>query len=140
MYAHEFNGLEKDFAIYLDGYSVVTWWHRFASRQDYGLLGWKRNRVYPDFVVFVQPGNGKTRRVLVIETKGLQLAGNADTEYKKKLFEVLETAAPRAVEYGSLKLSKPRRKKHPMSLTMLFEENYRQEFERLLRQNQVDAT
>lgn len=135
VYAREFNGLERDFAIYLDGYSAVTWWHRFASRQDYGLQGWKRNRVYPDFVVFVQPGNGKTRRVLVIETKGLQLAGNTDTEYKKKLFEVLETAEPRAVEYGSLKLSNPRRKKHPLSLTMLFEENYRQEFERLLRQN-----
>lgn len=140
VYAHEFNGLEKDFAIYLDGYSAVTWWHRFAARQDYGLQGWKRHRVYPDFVVFVQPGNGKTRRVLVIETKGLQLAGNADTEYKKKLFEVLETAEPRAVEYGSVKLSKPGRKKHPMSLTMLFEDNYRQDFEKMLRQGQIDAT
>lgn len=135
VYAREFNGLEEDFAIYLDGYSAVTWWHRFASRQDYGLQGWKRNRVYPDFVVFVQPGNSKTRRVLVIETKGLQLAGNTDTEYKQKLFEALEIAEPRAVEYGSVNLSKPRRKKHPMSLTMLFEDNYRQEFERSLRQN-----
>ena len=139
VYAREFNGLERDFAIYLDGYRAVTWWHRFAARENYGLQGWKRNRVYPDFVVFVQPGNGKTRRVLVIETKGLQLAGNTDTEYKKKLFEALETAAPRAVEYGSLKLSKPGRKKRPMSLNMLFAENYRQEFESLLRQNQVGA-
>ena len=140
VYAREFNGLERDFAIYLDGYSAVTWWHRFAARQDYGLQGWKRNRVYPDFVVFVQPGNGRTRRVLVIETKGLQLAGNTDTEYKKKLFEALETAEPRAVEYGSLKLSKPRRKKHPMSLTMLFEQDYQQEFERLMRQNHVEGS
>ncbi|MCY4211237.1 MAG: DEAD/DEAH box helicase family protein [Gammaproteobacteria bacterium] len=139
VYAREFNGLERDFAIYLDGYSAVTWWHRFAARQNYALQGWKRNRVYPDFVVFVQPGNNKTRRVLVIETKGLQLAGNADTEYKQKLFETLETAAPRAVEYGSVKLSKPRRKKHPMSLTMLFEDNYRQDFEKILRQGQTEA-
>ena len=138
VYAREFNGLERDFAIYLDGYSAVTWWHRFAARQNYGLQGWKRNRVYPDFVVFVQPGDGKTRRVLVIETKGLQLAGNADTEYKRKLFEVLETAEPRAVEYGSVKLSKPRRKRHPMSLTMLFEDNYRQDFEMLLQQGRID--
>lgn len=139
VYAREFNGLEKDFAIYLDGFSAVTWWHRFASRQDYGLQGWKRNRVYPDFVVLVQPGNSNTRRVLVIETKGLQLAGNMDTEYKKKLFDTLESAEPHAVEYGHLKLPKPKRKKHPMSLTMLFEDDYRQEFEKLLQQNQLDA-
>ncbi len=135
VYAREFNGLEKDFAIYLDGYSAVTWWHRFAARQDYGLQGWKRNRVYPDFVVCVGrgTGNGNTRRVLVIETKGLQLAGNADTEYKKKLFEVLETAEPRMVEYGAMKLSKSKRRAHRMSLNMLFQDNYREEFERLNR-------
>ena len=133
MYAKEFNGLEKDFAIYLDGYSAVTWWHRFAARQDYGLQGWKRSRVYPDFVVCVGRGNSNSRRVLVIETKGLQLAGNADTEYKKALFKVLETAEPRAVEYGTLSFSKSKRRKHSMSLNMLFQDNYREEFDRLMR-------
>ncbi len=139
VYAREFNGLEKDFAIYLDGYNAVAWWHRFAARQDYGLQGWKRNRIYPDFVVCVERGNGNTRRVLAIETKGLQLAGNADTEYKKKLFEVLETAEPHAVEYGTLKFSGSKRKKHRMSLSMLFQDNFRKEFERLIRQDQADA-
>ena len=133
VYAREFNGLERDFAICLDGHGAVAWWHRFAARQDYSLQGWKRHRVYPDFIVCVAPGNGSTRRVLAIETKGLQLAGNTDTEYKKKLFEVLETAEPRAVEYGNLRLSKSKRRKHRMALKLLFQDNCREEFERLAR-------
>ena len=133
VYRKEFNGLEEKFAIYLDGRSAVTWWHRFAARQDYSLQGWKRHRMYPDFVVCVKPDGGNARRVLVIETKGLQLDGNADTEYKEKLLEVLETAAPYAVEYGTLELSKNGRKKHRMSLSMLFEDSYREEFEKLLQ-------
>lgn len=131
VYAKEFNGLEKDFALYLDGHSAVDWWHRFAARQDYGLQGWKRHRVYPDFVVCVGRGKGNARRVLALETKGLQLAGNADTQYKEKLFETLETAEPRVVEYGTMTLPKGKRRKAPMSLRMLFQDSYREGFERL---------
>lgn len=131
VYAKEFNGLEKNFALYLDGHSAVAWWHRFAARQDYGLQGWKRHRVYPDFVVCVERGKGNARRVLALETKGLQLAGNADTQYKKKLFETLETAEPRVVEYGTMTLPKGKRRKTPMSLRMLFQDSYPEEFERL---------
>ena len=131
VYAKEFNGLEKNFALYLDGHSAVAWWHRFAARQDYGLQGWKRHRVYPDFVVCVERGKGNARRVLALETKGLQLAGNADTQYKEKLFETLETAEPRVVEYGTMTLPKGKRRKTPMSLRMLFQDSYPEEFERL---------
>lgn len=131
VYAKEFNGLEENFALYLDGHSAVAWWHRFAARQDYGLQGWKRHRVYPDFVVCVERGKGNARRVLALETKGLQLAGNADTQYKEKLFETLETAEPRVVEYGTMTLPKGKRRKAPMSLRMLFQDSYREEFKRL---------
>lgn len=135
MYTHEFNGLETDFALYLDGHSAVAWWHRFAARQDYGLQGWKQHRVYPDFVVCVGKanGNGNKRRVLVLETKGMQLAGNLDTEYKETLFKMLETAEPRTAEYGSLALAKDNRKKHRMAMRMMFEDNYREDFERLVQ-------
>lgn len=131
VYAKEFNGLEKNFALYLDGHSAVAWWHRFAARQDYGLQGWKRHRVYPDFVVCVERGKGNARRVLALETKGLQLAGNADTQYKEKLFKTLETAEPRVVEYGTMTLPKGKRRKAPMSLRMLFQDSYRKGFEEL---------
>lgn len=130
VYVREFNGLEKDFALYLDGHNAVTWWHRFAARQDYGLQGWKPHQVYPDFVVCVEKSQGNTRRVLVLETKGLHLSGNPDTEYKKTLFQVLETAKPYAIEYGSLSSPKRgRKKKHLMSLNMLFDKSYREKFE-----------
>lgn len=132
VYAQEFNGLEKDFALYLDGHDAVTWWHRFAARQDYGLQGWKRYRVYPDFVVCVEKSERNTRRVLVLETKGLQLSGNPDTTYKEALFQVLETAQPYAVEYGDLTSTKrKRKKKHLMTLNMLFDNSYKEKFEKL---------
>ena len=116
MYTREFNGLETDFALYLDGHGAVAWWHRFAAHQDYGLQGWQHHRVYPDFVVCVGKANGKgdKRRVLVLETKGMQLSGNPNTEYKKALLKTLETAEPRAAEYGTLALAKDNQKEHRM--------------------------
>ncbi len=55
-----------------------------VARQDYSLQGWQRNKIYPDFVACI---NGD--RMLVLETKGLQLNGNDDTEYKQKLLSLL---------------------------------------------------
>jgi len=133
MYVKEFNGLEEDFALYLDGHSAIAWWHRFAARQEYGLQGWRRHQVYPDFVVCVEKGQRKTRRVLVMETKGLHLSGSPDTKYKEDLFDTLETARPKAVEYGSLSVKSSKKKKHQMSLAMVFEDSYKEKFEGLVR-------
>ncbi len=130
VYSDEFNGLEKDFALYMDGHEAVTWRHRFAARQDYGLQGWKPHLVYPDFVVCVEKARHGKRRVLVLEIKGTQLSGNPDTRYKETLFQALETAKPYAVEYGDLSASGRRgKKKRLMSLEMLFENSYREKFE-----------
>jgi len=134
VYEKEFNGFEKNFAISLDGHSAVTWWHRFAARREYGLQGWRRNRVYPDFVVCVSKEKGDARRVFVLETKGLHLAGNLDTEYKQKLFETLEIAEPHAVEYGALTLPRKGGQRHSMSLRLLFEDSCWAEFERMVQQ------
>ena len=62
----------------------------------------------------------------------MQLSGNPDTEYKKALFKMLETAEPRAAEYG-LALAKGNRKKRRMSLRMMFENHYQEEFKRMVR-------
>ncbi len=50
VYESNFNGLEKDFALYLDKSNAIYWWHKIAARQQYYLQGWRRQRVYPDFV------------------------------------------------------------------------------------------
>ncbi|MCA3027332.1 MAG: DEAD/DEAH box helicase family protein [Rhodocyclaceae bacterium] len=77
------NEFEAKFACYLDSAEAVTWWHRNVARAHYGLQGWKRNKVYPDFV-FLKNKSGKPVMV-VMETKGAHLK-NEDTGYKQSLF------------------------------------------------------
>ena len=69
------------------------WWHRVAARQrgEYYLQGWKRGRIYPDFVAMTNDIAGVTR-VLIFDTKGEHLEGNLNTEYKRKVLETLEGA------------------------------------------------
>ncbi len=83
------NELEKKFACYLDEQRAVQWWHRVAARQqrEYYLQGWKKGRIYPDFVAMANE-----ERLLIFETKGEHLSGNPDTEYKQKVLKALEGA------------------------------------------------
>ena len=95
--------LEKKFAYYLDEEKALRWWHRVAARQrgTYYLQGWKRGRIYPDFVAMANEVGGVTR-VLIFDTKGQHLEGNLDTEYKRKVLETLEGAFNTA---GKMKMS-----------------------------------
>ena len=85
--------LEKSFAGSLDEEKALRWWHRVAARQQgaYYLQGWKQERIYPDFVAVAGKIAGETR-LLIFETKGEHLRGNADTRYKEKVLEALEGA------------------------------------------------
>jgi len=65
VYENNFNVLEKDFALYLDKSNAISWWHKIAAKQQYHLQGWRRQRVYPDFVA-CRRGDG---RLLILETK-----------------------------------------------------------------------
>ena len=106
VFEHQFDSeLEKKFAYYLDEERALQWWHRVAARQrgEYYLQGWKRGRIYPDFVAMTNEVAGATR-VLIFDTKGEHLEGNLDTEYKRKVLETLEGAfntAGRMVVYDS---------------------------------------
>ena len=53
--------LEKKFAYYLDEEKALRWWHRVAARQrgGYYLQGWKRGRIYPDFVAMANEVGGR---------------------------------------------------------------------------------
>jgi len=86
-YQAELNGDEKDVAVYLDADDTLLWWHRNVAKSQYGLLGWKRNRIFPDFIFAASQSDGK-RRVTVLETKGDHL-DNADTDYKREVLSVL---------------------------------------------------
>lgn len=87
----ELNGFEQDVALYLDGKDAVAWWWRLTARGAWGLQGWRRNRVYPDFLLRLA-GDGE--RLLVLETKGKQL-DNEDTAFKRELMEALQNAYQR---------------------------------------------
>ena len=91
VFDRDFNDLERRFAFYLDGQKALQWWHRVAVRQhgQYYLRGWRRERVWPDFVAMGGEKDGKPS-VLVFETKGDQLKGSDDTQYKERLFAAFE--------------------------------------------------
>ncbi|MDR0836580.1 MAG: DEAD/DEAH box helicase family protein [Tannerella sp.] len=80
------NGLEKTVAIYLDEQEKLLWWYRNMSRQDYHIQGWKRNKIYPDFLAAEKSDEvADYGTVYVLETKGIHLK-NEDTRYKQDVF------------------------------------------------------
>ncbi len=80
---------EQSVALYLDEQAKLLWWYRNLARQDYYVQGWKKGRIYPDFVVAAVTGQQQDNysQVYVIETKGIHLK-NEDTDYKKSVFEL----------------------------------------------------
>ena len=84
------NEFEHRVAGWLDEQQAVRWWHRNVARTQLGLQGWKRGKVYPDFVFAMTRGDGITRMVL-LETKGAHLK-NDDTDYKQALLQRLSQA------------------------------------------------
>ena len=91
LHTPDINEFEAVFAGYLDEQPALHWWHRNVAKTQYGLQGWKRHKVYPDFVFgFLMQGN--TSRVVLLETKGAHLAGNNDTGYKQALLAQLTDA------------------------------------------------
>ncbi|MBP9218835.1 MAG: DEAD/DEAH box helicase family protein [Moraxellaceae bacterium] len=118
----DFNELEKNTAWYLDENECVHWWHRIAVHQgSYSIQGWQRHKVYPDLLVCLQT-DGPDYRLAVLETKGEHLKGNDDTEYKRRLFDLLTEYAGKATTIGELDLGRPVQ----MSFTMLMEDDWKQ--------------
>ncbi len=87
LYEAEMNQDEREVAVYLDAEETLTWWHRNVARTQYGIQGWKKAKIYPDFIFAVR-GEGDSRRITVLETKGDQL-DNLDTAYKHEVLTYL---------------------------------------------------
>lgn len=89
----DFNETEKQVAWYLDDQDKLLFWYRNIPKQDYGVQGWRKHRVFADFI-FTDKSNGNGfNRVFVVETKGLHLKDNDKTTYLKKLFNVCNERA-----------------------------------------------
>jgi type III restriction enzyme len=87
VYEAELNADERDVAVYLDGEAALAWWHRNVARTQYGVQGWRKAKIYPDFIFAVQ-GEGNAKRITLLETKGDQL-DNLDTAYKRDVLAFL---------------------------------------------------
>lgn len=87
VYEHELNPDEQNVAVYLDGAKTLSWWHRNVARTQYGIQGWKKNKIYPDFIFAIQ-SEGEEKKITVLETKGEHL-DNLDTNYKREVLSFL---------------------------------------------------
>lgn len=122
VYEKDFNGLERNMALYLEDDQAVSWWHRMVAKQEYSLQGWQRNKVYPDFMACVD-GN----RLLVLETKGLHLKGNDDTAYKEKLLDLLTEHHQSLIKAGQIDVTDGTNQH--LNLTMLMEDSWKAQFQ-----------
>ncbi|MGI9345174.1 MAG: DEAD/DEAH box helicase [Gammaproteobacteria bacterium] len=89
MYAGDMNTSEQEVAVYLDGQQAVQWWHRNVARNHYFLQGWRRDKIYPDFICSVQASKAGNAKICVLEMKGEHLEGNTDTTYKQAMMQLL---------------------------------------------------
>ena len=87
----ELNGLENKVATYLDRQERLFFWYRNRARKDYYVQGWKRGRIYADFIFTLRPDEADAgdeyRHVFVMETKGV-FRDVMDTDYKRSVFDI----------------------------------------------------
>lgn len=81
-----FNHYEAEVALYLDRHPEVLWWYQNkVGKENFAIQGFRKHRIFPDFVVQNGQDEKPVARVVVVESKGKHLVGNADTEYKRKI-------------------------------------------------------
>jgi len=65
----------------LDSLPNVEFWVRNREKQDpFYILGWQKNKFYPDFVALTKKGN-----IVALEWKGEDRISNEDTGYKVEI-------------------------------------------------------
>jgi type III restriction enzyme len=114
--------MERSVAIYLDEQEKLLWWYRNLSRQDYYIQGWKKHKIYPDFIFANTIGEKRDDydKIYVVETKGLHLK-NEDTSYKKDVFDFCNKFGEAKV-WTELGLSFPDKK---VEFQVIFEDEWK---------------
>ena len=129
----DFNDLEKEVAIYLDEQEKLLWWYRNISRQDYHIHGWRKNKIYPDFIATSVNNENKNEygNIYVLETKGLHLK-NEDTQYKQNVFELCNKYG-NLKPWGELKEMFPEKK---FSFQIIYEDEWKNKINKIV--NEID--
>jgi len=87
------NEYERSVALFLDQDPQVLWWYRnLVGKENFAIQGFRRQRIYPDFVVQEAEEAKPVARVLVLDSKGKHLKGNEDTKYKRQVADYFEKA------------------------------------------------
>ena len=87
----KFNEYERKVALCIDRHPEVLWWYRnVVGPENFAIQGFRRNRIFPDFVVQNSKDKKPVARVVVVESKGRHLEGNPDTDYKRKMADYFE--------------------------------------------------
>ncbi|MBI3273743.1 MAG: hypothetical protein HYZ69_01225, partial [Candidatus Colwellbacteria bacterium] len=84
------NSLERDVVQYIEDSPNVIWWARNkAEKSWYAIQGWQKNKIRPDFVIASKNKDGALEFLYVVESKGEQLTGSPDTQYKIDVFDTM---------------------------------------------------
>ena len=133
-YEKDYNKLEKKVAWYLDEQKAIKWWHRMISKQDYHLQGWQKRKIWPDFLAYsVANPQASTapNKYMILETKGDHLKGNDDTEYKEKLFRLLQSYSQKPIDVGEFETATPSEEK--MVFKILMESSWENDLQKLIK-------
>ncbi|MEO7299268.1 MAG: DEAD/DEAH box helicase family protein [Verrucomicrobiota bacterium] len=124
------NSEEQSVAWYFEKQAQLLWWYRNLSRQDYRLQGWRKNGIYPDFIVSRTSATDKTDfdKVFVVESKGIHLK-NDDTDYKKQVFKLCNKLAEEK-SWTELGMEFPERK---MVFELVYGDEWQKVFNGLLK-------
>ena len=94
-----FNDSEMEVAWCLEDQERLFFWFRNLPQKDhYSIQGWRKDRVYPDFIFTARDKKSKAayERLYVVETKGEHLLGNEKTAYLKDLFKLCTEKAKKS--------------------------------------------
>ena len=128
-YQSHYNILEEEVAQYLDNKEdVVKWWHRMLERKahSYYLQGWRKHKIWPDFLIACETGKANKKRYMVLETKGEHL-DNVDTKYKGQLFKLLEHYYKEPLNIEGMQVATT--EEQEMAFKMLKEKKWREDLE-----------
>lgn len=90
------NEYERKVALCLDRNADVLWWYRNrVGAENFAVQGYRRHKMYPDFVVQQNGNSRKFHYVTVVESKGEHLEGNPDTVYKRNVAAYFSRAGKR---------------------------------------------
>jgi type III restriction enzyme len=89
------NNFERAIALCLDKDADVLWWYRnLVGDKHFHIQGYRKQKVFPDFLVHRTPVPRENHLVLVLEGKG-DMRDVEDTEYKRNLAGLFSKAGKR---------------------------------------------